>query len=151
LRPSLQKNFNYQNGGGSYPNLFCGHPPFQIDGNFGGAAGIAEMLVQSQNGMIELLPAIPAAWKTGRFDGLCVQGGGEISASWEDGVIKSLELKAKADHTFLIKMLRTSQITQESSVISALLNGKKIELPVDEGKVSINLKQGDRIIIPLGI
>ena len=148
LHPSLQKNFNYQNGGGSYPNLFCGHPPFQIDGNFGGAAGIAEMLVQSQNGMIELLPAIPAAWKTGRFDGLCVQGGGEISASWEDGVLKSLELKAKADHTFLIKMPEQMRV---ATTINVLLNGKKVALPVKEEIVSIVLKKGDRIIIPLGI
>jgi alpha-L-fucosidase 2 len=78
--------------GGVYRNMFDAHPPFQIDGNFGGAAGIAEMLVQSQTGAIELLPALPTALTEGEVKGICARGGFMLNFSWKGGKLQQLEV-----------------------------------------------------------
>jgi alpha-L-fucosidase 2 len=87
----------------TYPNMFDAHPPFQIDGNFGGTAGILEMLVQSWGGEIRILPALPKAWPEGSVHGVRARGGIELDLDWADGRLRRLRLRGKPHATVKVR------------------------------------------------
>lgn len=108
-------------GGGVYPNLLCAHPPYQIDGNFGYTAGVAEMLLQSHEGEIHILPALPPEWREGSVSGLRARGGIIVRIQWKDSEVKAVLLSDKN------QKIRVG-IAEEEAVMVKLEAGKAVEL-----------------------
>ena len=127
VSPDNYKGPDRRRSGGTYPNLMDAHPPFHIDGNFGGTAGVCEMLVQSHVTAtketpvtaIDLLPALPAAWPSGHVKGICTRGGLEVAMTWRNGKVVTAEIHNKT--------------TQKTKVI-VQYNGTEKELTIDGGK-----------------
>jgi alpha-L-fucosidase 2 len=112
----------------TYPNLFDAHPPFQIDGNFGGAAGMVEMLVQNDEGEIRLLPALPKAWPTGRITGIRARGGFELDLSWKDGIADRVVVRSRLGRPLRLRrgdILRTIDRTTPGSEL--VFTGDRLE------------------------
>lgn len=125
ISPDDYKGDDARRGGGTYPNLLDAHSPFQIDGNFGGTAGVAEMLLQSSfvdgKSLITLLPALPAEWKDGAIRGLCARGGFVVDMEWSNGKVVSATITAR-----------------NGTATTVTYNGKK---------KSISLKKGNSITL----
>ena len=90
--PYYKGNLHLTQFSGTFPNLFCSHPPFQIDGNFGGTSGITEMLLQSQDGYIALLPALPSEWRSGSARGLRARGNVSVDFNWNDSRVEQVTI-----------------------------------------------------------
>ena len=126
-------------GGGTYPNLFDAHPPFQIDGNFAGTAGMTEMLLQSHLGEIQLLPALPTAWKEGKVKGLKARGGFTVDIQWAEGKLTKATITAVVDGVCRIR-----------NNMGFLVNAARAKQEADDFVLSVKMKKGQQYnILPL--
>ena len=120
--------------GGTYPNFFNAHPPFQIDGNFGSTAGITEMVMQSHAGSIHLLPALPDAWQKGNLRGVKARGGFEVAVEWADGALKMAEIKSLVGNKCTIRSRTPFKVKGVSTQLKTDDFGYTLSFATEKGK-----------------
>jgi len=133
LTAVVSDGINYGNGGGTYLNLLDAHPPFQIDGNFGGVSGMTEMLLQSQDNIIHLLPALPTAWQSGKIKGLRARGSFEVDIAWRNHQLESATIKSFQDGTCSLRTDRPIKIQGSSAKSEKTTAGYKTVFAVKKG------------------
>jgi alpha-L-fucosidase 2 len=139
--------------GGTYPNFFDAHPPFQIDGNFGCTAGIAEMLLQCHDGAVHFLPALPNEWKNGDITGLRTYGGFEVSFSWKDAKVHKIEIKSTMGGNCRLRVPNNITLANGQSLVVAsgantnpYFEPAKIKQPLISNEAKLNaLKLDDTV------
>jgi alpha-L-fucosidase 2 len=140
LRPTRSTEIASR-GGGTYPNLLNAHPPFQIDGNLGGPAAVAEMLLQSHLGEIHLLPALPAAWARGSVEGLRARGGFEVAIAWHEGRLSEARVLSRLGRTLRLRVAGEPTVRDDDGPVATS--------PDEAGLVSFPTRPGRTYVVRL--